>query len=193
MGKGAYICGGKHLQLSIFQTLFYMSFKKKRPSQDTPTPYCPTWRYLTMVLVGIVGLMCSTHLLHAQQTPDPATEALFKQMDSTAWNIPIEVKNPFVIKENSAKFLGRLVRVEGTVMQVKKVGKSCFLDLVAKFPDNPFTVVVYEEDWAKFPDLTTFKDQKVEVVGMIEAYKYGKNVGRLYMKLRNADQVKVKS
>lgn len=151
------------------------------------------WKYLTMALVGIVGLMCSPPLLNAQQTPDPETQALFKQMDSTAWNVPIAVKNPFVIKENAAKFLGRLVRVEGTVMQVKKVGKSCFLDLVAKFPDNPFTVVVYEEDWAKFPDITTFKDQKVEVVGMIEAYKYGKNVGRLFMKLRNADQVKVKS
>ena len=170
-----------------------MFFEKKRPSQNAPTPVRPIWKQFTMVLLGLAGFMCSSGLLYAQQTPDPATEALFKQMDSTAWNIPIEVKNPFIIKENSAKFLGRLVRVEGTVMQVKKVGKSCFLDLVAKFPDNPFAVVVYEEDWAKFPDLTTFKDQKVEVVGMIEAYKYGKNVGRLYMKLRNADQVKVKS
>ena len=79
--------------------------------------------------------------------------------------------------------------VEGVVSDVHHAasGRATFIDIGGRYPNNPFTAVIFSDDASKFPDVDTLNGKTVDVTGMIKNYK-----DRPEIILNDANQVKVK-
>ena len=77
-----------------------------------------------------------------------------------------------ITAEDAGKYIGKKVIVCSKVYGVKELPNINFINLGARFPDNPLTVVVFSGDKANFKDGVAIYDNKtVCVTGTIKEYK----------------------
>ena len=67
--------------------------------------------------------------------------------------------------------IGKEVVIKGTVAQVTKRDTIIYLNFEKKFPDQVFTAVIRQRDFAEFPDVEKVQGRKVEVDGKVELFK----------------------
>lgn len=80
--------------------------------------------------------------------------------------------SPQKIKPTEANsFVGKNVIVQGYVASVFMTDKVAYLNFEKKYPDNPFTAVVFEKKFSVFDDLTKYENRTVEVKGRVTKYK----------------------
>jgi DNA/RNA endonuclease YhcR with UshA esterase domain len=84
--------------------------------------------------------------------------------------------------------VGQSVTVEGAVSNVF-VARSgiTLLDIGGRYPDNPFTAVIFASDAGKFPDVKTLGGKTVDVSGPVKLYK-----GKPEIVVSDAAQIKAK-
>jgi DNA/RNA endonuclease YhcR with UshA esterase domain len=84
--------------------------------------------------------------------------------------------------------VGQSVTVEGAVSNVF-VGRSgvTLLDIGGRYPDNPFTAVIFAADAGKFPDVKTLGGKTVDVSGPVKLYK-----GKPEIVVSDAAQIRAK-
>ena len=61
-----------------------------------------------------------------------------------------------------------------------------FLNFDKRYPDNPFTAVVFANKFADFGDLTVYKNKTVEVKGKIKEYR-----GKPEIIMNSTSQIKI--
>lgn len=81
---------------------------------------------------------------------------------------------------------GKTIVVKGFVADVYQSEKVAYLNFVKKFPDNPFTAVIFARQFEDFPDINKFRGKDVEVTGRVSIYK-----GKPQIILNNPSQIKV--
>jgi DNA replicative helicase MCM subunit Mcm2 (Cdc46/Mcm family) len=67
--------------------------------------------------------------------------------------------------------IGKLVTVQGFIVEVTKREKVAYLNFVEKFPENPFTAVIFSKRFDDFGDLDRFKNKNVEVTGIVSKFR----------------------
>lgn len=89
---------------------------------------------------------------------------------------------------DAAKHVGQTVTVEGAVSNVHTTGSGMtFIDMGGRYPDNPFTAVIFSDDAGKFPDPDDFDGKTVDITGLVRLYK-----NKPEIILKSADQIKIK-
>ena len=82
------------------------------------------------------------------------------------------VKPEAVISPLQAKdHIGRVVTVKGFVADVYKNDKVAYLNFVEKFPDNPFSGVIFANKFKDFGDINIYEGKNVELTGRVTVYK----------------------
>ena len=74
---------------------------------------------------------------------------------------PLQAKN----------YIGRVVAVKGFVAEVRKTEKVAYLNFVEKFPENPFSGVIFASRFKDFGDITVYEGKNVELTGRVTVYK----------------------
>ncbi len=69
------------------------------------------------------------------------------------------------------EYIGKVVTVKGFVADVFKSEKVAYLNFMEKYPNNPFTAVIFASKFEDFGDLNKFENQNVEVTGRVGLYK----------------------
>lgn len=89
---------------------------------------------------------------------------------------------------DAGKHVGQTVTVEGAVSNVHTTGSGMtFIDMGGRYPDNPFTAVIFSDDAGKFPDPDDFDGKTVDITGLVRLYK-----NKPEIILKSADQIKIK-
>jgi DNA/RNA endonuclease YhcR with UshA esterase domain len=83
-------------------------------------------------------------------------------------------------------YIGKIVTVKGTVVEVNKREKVAYLNFVEKFPQTPFTGVIFSSRFEEFGNMGIFKDKRVEVTGRITTFK-----GKPQIILDSKTQIKI--
>ena len=96
-------------------------------------------------------------------------------------------KTNIVISPLEAKdWIGKSVDVKGFVADVHKTEKVAYLNFVEKFPDNPFSAVIFANKFDEFGDINKYLNKTVVVGGRITTYK-----DKPQMILENKSQIKI--
>jgi len=74
--------------------------------------------------------------------------------------------------QDAAQYYGQTVTVEGMVVDTYNSGQAVFLNFDEDYKST-FTVVIFPDDWPKFPDPPEelFLDKKVRVKGLVKEYQ----------------------
>ncbi len=91
-----------------------------------------------------------------------------------------------VTAANAKDHIGYKAVVTGTVVEVYRLEKLVRLNFEKRFPNQPFTAIVYSNKTNLFPNLDAYKGKRVEVTGKIVEYR-----DRPEMVLTNTTQIKV--
>lgn len=83
--------------------------------------------------------------------------------------------------------IGKLVTVEGLIVEVTKRDKVAYLNFVEKFPENPFTAVIFSKRFEDFGDLNRFKNKNAEVTGIVSEFR-----NKPQIVLDDVSQIKIK-
>ena len=91
--------------------------------------------------------------------------------------------------DEALRHSGQVVTVEGVVSDVHHAtsGRVTFIEIGGRFPNNPFTAVIFSDDANKFPDVDALDGKTVDITGTIKNHK-----NRPEIILNDANQVKVK-
>lgn len=120
-------------------------------------------------------------------TPYPTytLPSLSADVESIVW--PNGLRDDVISWTDAAEFVGSEMIVEGTVVQTHNSGKAVFLNFAEEF-QGTFSVVVFPEDWHKFPapPETLFYGRRIRVQGLIEEYQ-----GTPEMVMRDPWQIEV--
>jgi len=125
----------------------------------------------------------------------PGEQIKSKIQDSTSKNSqnnsnPKSFKNEdpiAVVTALEAKdYLGKTVTVKGFVADIYKSEKVAYLNFVEKYPENPFTAVIFADKFSDFGDINRYKGKNVEVTGRVSLYNKKPQVI-----LNNESQIKV--
>ncbi|MGH2574756.1 MAG: OB-fold protein [Ignavibacteria bacterium] len=84
------------------------------------------------------------------------------------------------------EYLGKYVTVKGFVADVHKTEKVAYLNFVEKFPNNPFTAVIFASRFEDFGDVFKYLNTDVEVTGRVSIYR-----NRPQIILDNESQIKI--
>lgn len=95
-------------------------------------------------------------------------------------------KIPIVAAKGAELFYNQTATVTGKVAQVTIREKVVFLNLDEKFPDSPFTAVIFAKDTNNFSHLPALNEKSVAVTGTVKEYNYKPEIV-----LTNASQLKV--
>jgi DNA/RNA endonuclease YhcR with UshA esterase domain len=96
-------------------------------------------------------------------------------------------KAPVTIKSTEVKsFVGKYVVVNGYVADVVIRDKVAYLNFERKFPDNPFSAVIFAKHFSDFDDLNEYKNRTVEVRGKVTEYR-----GKPQIILNSENQVRI--
>ncbi len=95
---------------------------------------------------------------------------------------PVAVITPL----EAGDYTGKTVTVKGFVADVYKSEKVAYLNFVEKYPDNPFTAVIFADKFSDFGDIQKFKGKNVEVTGRVSMYK-----NKPQIILNNESQIKI--
>ena len=83
----------------------------------------------------------------------------------------------FISPQEAVNYIGEIKTVCGVVMSAKYApfirGKPIFLNLDKPYPNQIFTVIIWEKDRYKFkkPPEIVFKGKKICVTGVIKSYR----------------------
>lgn len=90
-----------------------------------------------------------------------------KKNNSFQTEKPVAVITPLEAED----YNGKTVTVKGFVADIYQSEKVAYLNFVKKFPDNPFTAVIFARQFEDFPDINKFRGKDVEVTGRVSIYK----------------------
>jgi DNA/RNA endonuclease YhcR with UshA esterase domain len=81
------------------------------------------------------------------------------------------------------------VTVEGVVSEVHHAasGRAIFIEIGGRYPNNPFSAVIFKDHFNKFPTADSLAGKTVDVTGRIKDYR-----GRAEIILDDSEQLKVK-
>lgn len=80
---------------------------------------------------------------------------------------PVAVISPL----EAGDYIGKTVTVKGFVADVYQSEKVAYLNFVEKFPNNPFTAVIFASRFDDFPEIIKFKNKDIEVTGRVSMFK----------------------
>jgi hypothetical protein len=83
-------------------------------------------------------------------------------------------------------YLGKEITVKGFVADVYQSEKVAYLNFVQKFPNNPFTAVIFASRFSSFKDIGKYEMQDVEVTGRVSTFK-----GKPQIILDGPSQIKI--
>lgn len=106
-----------------------------------------------------------------------------KQYNSFQNEKPVAVISPV----EAGDYNGKTVTVKGFVADVYKSEKVAYLNFVEKYPNNPFTAVIFARQFEDFPDIGKFRGKDVEVTGRVSFFK-----GKPQIIINNPSQLKIK-
>jgi hypothetical protein len=119
-----------------------------------------------------------------EDTQKPSDEnTSSRKYDSFDDEKPVAVVSPL----DAVDYNGKTVTVKGFVADIFKNEKVAFLNFVKKYPDNPFTGVIFARKFDDFPDITKFKNKNVELTGRVSMYK-----GKPQIIINKTSQIRVK-
>lgn len=78
---------------------------------------------------------------------------------------------PKIGSAEAADYIGKSVIVTGVVAEVHVSEKLVRLNLDKKFPQQPFTAVIFAGKTNQFQDLAALKGKSVEVTGTVAEYR----------------------
>ncbi|MBZ0201669.1 MAG: hypothetical protein K8I03_01490 [Ignavibacteria bacterium] len=119
----------------------------------------------------------------AKQNNSTGSKDYSKSKDSFQNEKPVAEVSPL----DAANYNGRTVVVKGFVADIYQSEKVAYLNFVEKYPDNPFTAVIFASKFDDFPDIGKFKGKNVEVTGRVSNYK-----GKPQIILNSPKQIVVK-
>jgi DNA/RNA endonuclease YhcR with UshA esterase domain len=111
-------------------------------------------------------------------TPQTTDEKKFTD-ESSRTNITI---SPL----EAGDYIGKSVNVKGYVADVHQTEKVAYLNFVEKYPDNPFTAVIFANRFSEFGDINKYLNKTVEVGGRVTTYK-----NKPQIILENKSQIKI--
>jgi len=59
------------------------------------------------------------------------------------------------------------VTVVGKVFHIKTTEHAIFFDIDASYPDNPFTVIIFEKDMISVGDVSKYDGKTIEITGIV--------------------------
>lgn len=80
---------------------------------------------------------------------------------------PVATISPLEAEEYNGKY----VTVKGFVADIYQSDKVAYLNFVEKYPNNPFTAVIFASKFADFPDISKYRNKNVEVTGRVSKFK----------------------
>lgn len=86
---------------------------------------------------------------------------------------------PKINAREAEKFIGQTCTVSGYVVYVKIIANSnirmAFLDFEQKYPNNPFKVTIFGNEFHRFPkDFDKlYQNKKIQITGTIDIDRYG--------------------
>jgi DNA/RNA endonuclease YhcR with UshA esterase domain len=85
--------------------------------------------------------------------------------------------------------LDKDVTVEGVVSEVHHAasGRAIFIEIDGRYPSNPFSAVIFRDNFNKFPNVESVAGKTVDITGKIQDYR-----GRAEIILNDPAQLKVK-
>ena len=116
-----------------------------------------------------------------QENPSQNNSSKSKEKTDFQTEKPVAVISPLDAEE----YNGRTVTVKGFVADVFKSEKVAYLNFVAKYPDNPFTAVIFASKFNDFPEIEKYENKNVEVTGKVSIFK-----GKPQIILNNPSQIK---
>lgn len=90
-----------------------------------------------------------------------------KKNNSFQTEKPVAVITPLEAED----YNGKTVTVKGFVADIYQSEKVAYLNFVKKFPDNPFTAVIFARQFEDFPNINKYRGKDVEVTGKVSIYK----------------------
>jgi hypothetical protein len=112
---------------------------------------------------------------------DKKTENTYKQNFEN--EKPVAVISPL----EAGDYNGKMVTVIGFVADIYQSEKVAYLNFVEKFPNNPFTAVIFSRQFTDFPEIDKYRNKRVEVTGRVSMYK-----GKPQIILNSPGQLKMK-
>lgn len=95
---------------------------------------------------------------------------------------PVAVISPL----EATEYMGKYVTVKGLVVDVYKSDKVAYLNFVEKYPNNPFTGVIFASSFGEFGDIAKYEGREVEVSGRVSTFR-----GKPQMILDKLSQMKI--
>lgn len=103
-----------------------------------------------------------------------STEKIYKQSDTLNHNELTTAAGEDIIKISSSDASGNINKnavVKGYVADVVVREKVAYLNFDKKYPKNTFSAVIFAEKFEEVGELNIYKNQNVEVKGVITEYK----------------------
>jgi hypothetical protein len=119
--------------------------------------------------------------------------SLSAQTDTPAVDTTLE-RLGFILTDPQeiVKHEGELISIEGCIVKAsfndRLKGKPIFLDMFAPYPNNPFSVVIWESNQAEFLPALEYNKKMVRITGRLVRKK---NQERLSIELHNPKQINI--
>ncbi len=122
--------------------------------------------------------------------PD-TTSGKIPQTDNSKDKPPVNYERTYhpvasVSALEAGDYIGKDLTVTGFVADVYKNDKVAYLNFVEKYPQNPFTAVIFENKFSEFKDINKYEMKNVEVTGRVSSFK-----GKPQIILDSPNQIKV--
>lgn len=164
-----------------------------------------TVRYLIIAIFPVLFLFFSCGKEEKQQEyvdeKSPVTESPKEEVKKTDSVPPVKTESKDPVKKESnygekpvavispleaADYMGKPVTVKGFVADVYKSDKVAYLNFVKKYPDNPFTGVIFAGKFDEFGDLMIYENRNIEITGRVSTFR-----GKPQMILDKKSQIKI--
>jgi DNA/RNA endonuclease YhcR with UshA esterase domain len=65
------------------------------------------------------------------------------------------------------------ITVEGVVSEVHHAasGRAIFIEIGGRYPTNPFSAIIFNDEFSKFPSVDSLAGKTVDVTGRIKEYR----------------------
>jgi DNA/RNA endonuclease YhcR with UshA esterase domain len=73
--------------------------------------------------------------------------------------------------EDAKNYKSKSDTVVGKVYQIKSTDKAVYINIGGKYPDNPFTAVIFQKDIVAVGDVSKYDGKLIDVIGVITDYK----------------------
>jgi hypothetical protein len=81
------------------------------------------------------------------------------------------VPDKIISPVEAGSYIGKFVTIQGMVVEVTKRDKVAYLNFIEKFPENPFSAVVFSSKYELFGDLDKYENKYVEVTGIVSKFR----------------------